>query len=238
MKKNILPAALSSLSCTVGILCLAVRYWLLTSGVDQKGLLIPTHPGNALSWALAAVTVVTVAAFVLWKRPRCTTDRSPLALLGGLCAMVAYGYMGIRLLFAGTVWHTASAVLSLGSALCLAVDTALRLKGQRPSALLRCAPVLFYAVFLLCNYQLWTSQTQLQSYGFQLLALIFLMLTAYHRAAMAEAKKGSRRYPAVSCCSLFFCLAAIPGASNGLFYLFMALSTLLDGCRQAKEKSE
>ena len=58
MKKLFTPSSLTGLCAGGGILCLALRKWLLSTAVDGAGLLDHGHPGNWLSFGIAALVAL------------------------------------------------------------------------------------------------------------------------------------------------------------------------------------
>jgi hypothetical protein len=101
-----------------------------------------------------------------------------------------------------------------------------------------CPPVLFLMFFLICRYQQWSGEPELLRYLFQMLAVIFLMFTAYHRAALESDKKGVRSYLILSRSAIFFCIAAIPGSAYSILYGCCAVALLLDGFTATPRQGE
>ena len=91
--------------------------------------------------------------------------------------------------------------------------------------------LLMLMLTLVSNYQNWSALPQLQDYGFELLAIVFLMLATYQRAAF-DVNYGNRRaYAFFSLGALFFSIAAIPGCNNPGFFIGCAAWMLATPCQ-------
>lgn len=230
MKKNTLSALLASGCTLAGVLCMAIRQWLLTAATDGKGLLQAGHPGAAVSWILTGLVLLALAAATLYSMPRCSFQESPLTLVGNGIQAVALGVLAAQLLRTGDGLSLITAIAAVAAALCCLANAVCRVCSLRYKPLLRCPLVIFYLLFLVFCYQSWSSEPELQRYGFQLLALVCLTLAAYHRAALAMKLGSSRMYLFAANAAVFLCLAAVPGGAHSLFFLLMAVATVLDGC--------
>ena len=60
MKKLMKPAFLPIFTLAAGVLGLALRAWLFFGGTDQKGLLVSSHPANALIFILTALVLAVL----------------------------------------------------------------------------------------------------------------------------------------------------------------------------------
>ena len=60
MKKYLKPATLPWFVLITGGMGIALRFWLLSSGVDAKGLLKSGHPAIILLWILTVITAGVV----------------------------------------------------------------------------------------------------------------------------------------------------------------------------------
>ena len=90
MKHLSKPTVLSAVCAAAGAVCMCLRHWFYTAGVDGKGLLIPNHPGDLLSW-LAAAAAVAVLLLSLRKPVRCRFVPSRLRALGLLFSALGFG---------------------------------------------------------------------------------------------------------------------------------------------------
>lgn len=228
MKKNTIPALIAVVCTLSGVVCMLLRLWLLTTGVDPKGLLVRGHVGDITSWCITGAVLIGLGIFTAVSKPQCQFHTSRFSHIGSILQVIAFGA-------ASTTFERTSMLSALCclAALLAGISCVIRLllrSNDKPiSAPLYCAPVIFFLLFILCRYQHWSSEPQLQLFSFQLLALVCLTVSAYHRAAMAVNLGSSSLYFFFSNAALFLCLAAIPGDSMPLFFFFMAVSTLLDG---------
>lgn len=232
MKQFSKPSVLTSLCAGLGFLCLLVRQWLLSTGIDEKGLLAASHPGRLLSWLLfgAAALAVLLAAR---HRQVYRFAAAPLSAVSMFFLAAGY-FIAAWQLFTGrgqavTTLSLVAGILGVLSGLCALAQALVLLRGSRPHGLLGCPSIVFFMVFLICRYWAWSNQPELQRYVFQMLAGVTLMLAIYYRTAVPVIKKGARIYLVMSRAALFLCLAAIPGSSYALLCGCSAVSIILDG---------
>ncbi len=226
----------------LGAAGMALRFWLLRTGFDEKGLLLEGHIGNFLVALTAAAALAAVVA-ALWGRQEAPRSRElfPASLPAAVAA--ALGCVGI-LLSAWTVYTQAQTMLMritwlLGAVAFMAglLLAWCRYKGLRPHFLLRSLVTLYFMFHLVYHYQRWFSETQTALYAAQLLAQVLLILAGYHRTALEANLGGRKQYIFTSQLAGFFCLLAIPGAEKPLFYAAMAFWLLADaGNLQPREE--
>lgn len=228
MKQFSKPIVLSSLCAGAGLLCLFLRQWLLGAALDSKGLLTP-HPAGLLCWL--PTIAVAVALVLCWLcKGHYATIATPISTVGTVC-----GGLGLAAVAIGTARNIYGSVefilcvLAAVGAVCAAVEAWLSIKSKPVSSLLHLSRILFCIVFLLLRYRQWSGETEFQQYFFQTMAAVGMMFTVYHKALLSVKKGSSLRYLLMSRCSLFFCIAAIPGSSDGFLCGAMALSILFDG---------
>lgn len=241
MKHLTKPNILSCLCALGGAAVLCLRLWFLETGVDSRGLLDTGHIGNTLSFVLTALTVLPCVFFCL-KEPGakgCRSAASPLAALGAALGCVGLAAAAWALLSnASGVLPVTTGVLGALSVPCAAFLAFCRFKGLRVNTLAVCILLVFFILHPIQLYRLWSAETQLPGYFFQLLGSVCLLLLAYQRAAL-EMRHGSwQTYLLLRHCAVFFCIAAIPGSNQGVFYLTMAAWMLLDGLSVSPEKRE
>ena len=234
MKNPFQPKQVPALALSTGILGFGLRSWLFASGVDEKGLLLSHHPANALIFILTAATLLALS---LCLQPlkgassyRQLFQRSIPAAVG--CIAAAAGILltdlyELTLQFDSiTILSCILGVLAAGSLACL---SNCRLRQIRPNPALHGCVTVYLMIHLVFQYRIWSSEPQLQVYAFQLLASVFLMITAYHRTTL-DARCGSRRwYVFFRYGALFFSCLALTG-TDWLFYLAMAIWMLTDQC--------
>lgn len=232
MKHPCKPTLLTAICAAAGLLCLGARIWLFTTGIDEKGLLLSAHPGNALSIILVALTVAVSAILVFKEQTHYTLGRP---VYGGLSLMLlAVGSIcaAWKLLQSPTqILYLVTGMMGLIAAALLVVYALALFQNRHGSVLLYAPCILFFLLLLLCRYQQWSPESELQRYAFQLLAMVSFMLSLYHRMALAIQTGSSRRYLFFSRLALFFCIAAPAYGGHILFHGALALCILLDDCQ-------
>lgn len=229
MKNPFQPKRIPILAFFAGGLGFLLRVWLFATGVDNKGLIIETHPANILIYILTAVTLVGLYLCIrpmsgmpaykrLFKHNQITAAGCALTALGVLISSFehltqAQGFIAVVAFLFG-----------LGAAGCLVMLGYCNLRGARPNVLLHGGVCAYLILRLIAQYRFWSSEPVLQEYIFQLLATVFLMLSVYHRTTL-DALCGNRplfvffHYGAL----FFSCLALY--SQSWLFFLSMILWT-------------
>lgn len=203
---------------------MALQSLLLLFATDDKGLVASGHMLHILAWLVAmgaaALTAVTVIRLNGPNRYNANFPASVPGAVGSFAA--AAGILVSILFFAGDgtdvlalLWR----ILGGLSVAALIFTGICRMNGQRPAFFFHGVVCLFFALHLVCQCRLWSSESQLERYTFALFACIGLMLTAYYRAAFDSGIGRRRMQLFTSAMTCFFCLAAIPGADNALLYL-------------------
>lgn len=222
MKKLFHARMLPLFTMGAGGLGLVLRIWLLSGGVDEKGLIVTGHPANTLSFLLTAVALLVLALCSLETEPRIkkTVLQDPCAAMIG-CFVAAVGVLAtsIEELLRRTESVTVvCCILGLLAAAALVLSGILNFRRMRPAWWLQLPVVLFFMFHMISQYRFWSAEPEVQSFFFQLLASLFLMLSAYHRIATDAGKPEPRRYLFTSQAALFFCCLSCVGSSH-LFYL-------------------
>lgn len=224
MKKFTKPNLLPFLALGVGTLGLFAQIWLYSTGVDEKGLFIRSHPANYL--LLILTLLVPVGLFLLvgnadLKKLRRADPR--VCALGSFAAAAGILYAALRDLAARpNSLIMFCAIAGLFAAAGLLHEALQYLNRRRPSIWLRCILVVYLILNLLCRCRQWSARPQLQDYCFLFLAAVFLLFAAYHRAALEIGMGQLRRYLFFCYTALFFCcLSLINGGWR--YYLPMAV---------------
>lgn len=214
-QKNNLTALI--LAIGGGVCAGALRLRLLTTGLDEKGLLIPGNPLNYALWAVVigfmAVTVFLVRGLKAgaFERhfPACRL-RAILSVAGGvlLAAQSARILSDQRL----------AGVLGLIAGICMAAAGLFRWSGKRPSPLFHCAVCVYFVIRLILSFQSWGADPQMQDYALQLMACVSLMLFSFHRASCDAGSVSPRRTALFGLAAVFFCVASLSDAAAPLFY--------------------
>lgn len=228
-RKPWVSAAIFSLG---GIAAMALRFWLLKQGLDDRGLLVTGHLGYILSYVLSVALPVALF-FTLDQKQTLHFAPTPLAAVGFFIQAVGFGLAAWTLLSYTTLaMRTVTGVFGIASALCAIVAGIYALRGYRTHPLFFCPGALFFACFLFCRYQQWSAEPELQRYVFQLAAAVVSMFAMYQRSALGVDMGSSRQYLLWSRSATLLCLAAIPGSQLPLLWLAMAIFFALDGCEE------
>ncbi len=205
-----------------GGLGLTMRVWLMTSGVDEKGLILTEHPAGLLSFVFTAVTLLVLLLCV--RKPKAPADLPPkLSALG--CGAAAVGLFTVNLqelLRQQDTVTVLTCLAGLAAVVCLLLEAYALQKGKKTSYPVHGCLCIYLMLHPVTQYRHWSAEPQLQVYFFQLLASVMLMAACYHRTALA-ARQGSRRwYIFFSQAALYFCLLSL-NTENRLFYLSMGI---------------
>ena len=231
---------LPSFTMGAGGLGLALRLWLF-SATDEKGLLPTEHIADAALYILMAVTLgILFLATRELTSGRAGSRFSPLAVtvshaVGGLGLLVC----GLLTFTAGTV-RLAEVAAAAAVAGCIALFCMAFLHGHRKPIPYWLCVILTIALMLdtVAQCQLWGSQSQLQEYGFPLLASVFLILSAYQATALAAGKGNPRLLAFFSQSALFLCCLSLNTAHWPMYFgmLFWAAAQL-DFCISHKKEA-
>lgn len=235
MKSYLKPAYLPWAVLLGGIITAAIRAWLFAMGEDDRGLLAAGSLPDWLSWICTA-GMMALIAWGSWQLKGVTgySDNfppSPVAATGTALAGVAFLLTSVLELIAGTdIIGLVSSVLGALAAIMLFALAYCRATGLRLSVLFHSIVAVYLMFYLIYHYRLWHSYPQLQTYAFELLAIVFVMLACYHRAAF-DANQGKRRaYTFFTLAALLLCVAALPGSENPFFFLGCAAWMLCTPC--------
>lgn len=236
MKRYLKPSYLPLAVLCCGIVTFLLRLWLFGLGEDDRGLLALGSFPDVMSWILAAVTMALLALGT--RRLQGAAKYSynfPASLpaaIGMALAAVSFCITSVADLSAGTDSVGAvSTVLGFLAAAALGYLAYARAKGLHLSVLFHGVVCLYLMLHLVSHYRLWSSYPQLQSYAFELLAIVFVMLACYHRAAFDAGHGNRRAYTFFSLAALFFCVATLPGCDNAAFFIGCAVWMYTTPCR-------
>lgn len=224
--------ALHYVSLVCGILALAIRTWLFSSAIDEKGLVISNHPANIVGYILIAAVPALLLVLALMPSPKLyyRHHKSFLALVGNIAGSAGIFYSAILdMLQRSGRLSIITGILGIAAGICLLAVAFARMKGTRPSYYLYAVVTIYLMLHILSRYQQWNIESQLQYYLPQLLAAAFLMLSAYFRAALAAGQKVTTSFLLCNQCALFFSCLAI-GGETPLFYACMSLWALTANC--------
>lgn len=216
------------ISMTLGLVGLVCRVWLFAGGTDEKGLLVPGHPGGIVSCIIAAGAVI---GFILMFRdaPRKAKYRKLFPASKAAAAGTAAAAVGICWSIVA-LWGqdlqrlgVACGVLGFVAGAALLLAAYARFRGARPNFLLSALVAMFLIIFLLSHYQSWSAEPEVQRYVFQLAALACLTLRFYLQAAL-DLKMGSvRALVTADLCAIPLCCLALPGSGDWVMYFGMVI---------------
>ena len=218
-----------------GLLAFLMRLWLL-GAKDEHGLLPTGSFPDVMSLILVALTM----ALLFWGTRQLRGGNkyaynfSASMPAAASMALAALGFVITSIAdFGASVDGIGafSAFLGFLAAIALLMLAYARSKGQRLNVIFHGIVCFYLILHLVSHYRLWSSFPQLQSYGFELLAIVFVMLASYQRAAF-DAGSGNRQgYTFFSLAALFFCIAALPGCDNAAFFLGSAVWMFCTPCK-------
>ena len=208
---------------SLGAVLLALRLRLYIVAVDEKNLLVSGHMLSWLIWAVtAAALILAVTAALRTKETDTLPVSSPVAALGdGLFAIA----IAITVFAMGTPASVLEKVRMAAGYLCvpcLGYAAFCRAKGK--PVFFGCFAVVcvFFALYLVSCYRLWSSNPQLQDYVFAMLTCAAVTIFAYQSAALAAGIGSKCLWLAAGMLTVAFGIAAVCQAENGLLYMAAA----------------
>ena len=218
MKKNT-KGLLAALACAGAAGGFFLRFFLLKNGFDEKGLLVKFHPLAICFWILAAVVAGAAALCAGHGFKESPSEQGRISAAVGSAAMSLGIALSLpQLMNNGGILHFA-AMLGILAALSLMAAAAVQLLRKKTTFLFHVAAAIFFAVFVIGNYQFWRSETQLELSVLPMAAAILLMLWAYHRAALDAGESSGKPQMLLAVFTAFCSLSAVPGSGIPLFYL-------------------
>lgn len=213
------------LSVLLGGAGAGLRWAVMHTAIDHKGLLIPTHPANVGMWALSIL--FTVAVWLLLKKKLGDNGsysdnftpcrlRFALSLAAGIL-LVVESFRQLR--FGLSLVN----VLGMIAAFSMMAGGVCRLKGKRPLPLLHILVCCFFIVRLVVSFRGWSADPQFQDFAMQLLACVCLMLFSFHRASADADLMDREALARYGLLSLFFCILSITDETMPLLYAAGAL---------------
>lgn len=236
LKMEFLPLAV--------ILCAIITYVMrLILWKTSDGLLPIGSVPDVISWILVAL-VMALLVFATRKiqgENKYSTNFPP-SLPGAIAMiMVAVNFLfnSIGSLVDGTdKLGTIGAIVGLVATAAMVLLAFLRFKGLRPNMLLHTVVCVYLMLYLVSHYRLWSSAPQLQAYAFELLAIVFVMLACYQRAAFDALSGNCKTYTFFTLAALYFCIAALPSCDDPTFFISCTAWMGFTPCRLASPSRE
>ena len=223
MKLKFKFSQLQLAALSAGLLGFLLRSVLYTTALDEQGLLVAGHWTQPFLLALS-VLILVLAGFgcLLLPLPAKTPGRIQSLMAGAGCFAGAAGFLivglGNRLQISGAL-DRASLLLSFAAAAGLVFVGIHRCIGRKPHFAAHLAVCLALAIRMISQYRHWSSAPQLADYSFLILALVTLMLTAYHAASIDAGVSGWRLSRFYGLMAVFFSMVSAYGASDPLIPL-------------------
>lgn len=221
---------LANTMTTLGAVLLALRLRLYIVAVDSKNLLISGHWLSYVIWAVAAVCLAVVVVAALR-----TEERKSLSV-GGPIAALGDGLFALAILIAVLDMDTPVSVLEKARLvvgyLCvpaLLVSAVFRAKGKPVFFGCFCVVCVFFALYMVGFYQTWSSNPQLQDYGFAMLACAAVTLFAYQNAALSVGIGSRRVWLATGLATVAFGISAVSGSIFSMMLYLGAVGWALTG---------
>ncbi len=235
MKKLLTPLWLPAAVLVAGEAGLMLRLWLLTAGVDDRGLIPNGHPAQSLLWILTALllALLLVGTRRLLEGTKYSFNfpPSPLRALGCLLGSVSIGVSSaLELQVYPDALSVLSCSLGFAAAASLLYIAWCRYAGKQPVVVFHGIAALYLMLRLVSQYRHWSADPQLLDYCFQLLSTVCLMLACYQRAAFDAGCGDRRAYVLFHLSSVFFCCLSLVDMSSILFYLGTGIWMLSDLC--------
>lgn len=216
----------------MGALLLALRLWLYRVALDGKNLLLPGHPLSWAIWAvIAAAIALAVTAALKTGEDKALAAGSPLAALGEGVLALAIGVTVMGMGVPSDLLGRLCMAFGWLSVPCLGYTAFCHATGRKHFFGCSSVVCLFFALYLVCSYQLWSSNPQLQDYVLPMLAGVMATLFAYQNAALAVGIGSRRMWLATGMLAICFGI----GAAQGLLYpaiALWALTGLLPRCKK------
>lgn len=222
-----------------GLAACALRMLMMATGVDESGLLEPGNLYGICLWVLS-IGYLGVMAFSMKglgadgtfadNFPACKI-RAGMSFAGGVLLI----YASVDQLRMG---QSLIGILGIAAGVCIIFAGHCRLKGTVPSPGLHIAACVFFLLRLIFSFQLWSADPQLQDYGIQLMALVSLMLFAFHRANCDAGILNRKRTVFFGLAAAYFCLASLSDETMPLLYLAAGAWSVGAGCNLDKLESE
>ncbi len=233
MKKYLSHIDLITLAvAAIGIL---LRFWHLSVGEDSNGL----YPANHIAWVLLLILSAGLLAALFLLAGYAGKSRSYSANFSpSLPGAVGYAIAGCAI--AASSWlylradrlplYMLTGVLGLLAAAALILGGWCRWKGKRPHFLVFALPCVYFALRLFCIGHIWGDEPELHRYLLSFLANVMCVLATYQLWAFSVSLGNRSKSLLYSLMGVYLCLVTVPGSSDGLFYLAIAIWLFTNLC--------
>ena len=231
MKNIIKPENLKGLIPAAGIPGALLQVVLYLTGIDEKGLLVRWHWAGVLTLVLTlAVAVVLLIGCRGIRGSKHYKRCYPASIPGGIgCFFCAAGFLMTGLSQGHSVENPldiAAVVLCFVSAAAMIWVGICRILRRKPYFLCHAAVCLCFALLMIGQYRVRSSDPQLMDYGFYMTALVMLMLTGYQMAAFDAGIGNHRKLWMSALGAVYLCLVGAYNSGNALFMVSCAVWAL------------
>lgn len=219
MKRSIPVNPLTVITAILGAIGLGLRFWL-NSCTDDRMLLPSWHISLVLLFILTALTL----GMLLLSTAAMEKAKYRLRLKYGITRKIGAitGGLGLGAASVMALLESPTGLALIVALLGFLTAVAIFLFGFRPNSKLSfpllCCVTVFFMLYAVSRAQYWGTLPQIQRYFFPLMALIFLVLTGYHRCELMVHAAYSRRFVFFNHAALFFCCVSLC-EKDFLFYL-------------------
>jgi hypothetical protein len=236
MKKYLNPDLLPLVVLGCGMIGMLLQLWQYLGGREANGLLITGHISGILLLILTALVTLLIFVCTLPLRQGSKYRYNfPVSAPG--CVGAGAAALGVLitslmdLMRKSDTLGTIAGILGLLAAGSLCVLALCRLRGQQPNALLHVCVTVYLMLHLICQYRVWSGESQLLSYCWPLLATVCTVLSCYQSAAF-DGNLGARRPHAFfHLAAVYFCCLSLIGDHEPGFFLAMLAWMFTDICR-------
>ena len=200
-----------------------VLQWIYYGAEDEKGLLPRGHWTGILVGVL--VTVALVAAILVGRDRKFPQLHAKTRAVGGLLGAFGVFASGIAMMLQGD-WITA--VAAVLCALAVAYIALCRYRRMRSNFLAYGVGAVFLMCYLISHYPMWSAEPESGRYALRLLALVFLMLAFYQKAALGAGVGNPGAHHIFSAMAMLLSFGAIPDAQHPMLFAGMGCWLLLD----------
>lgn len=235
MKIELRPKHLPFLVLITGLLGFFLRMWILGDGPDKHGLYARQPLPWVYLWLLTGLTIVTIVWLISrLKNPGAYAENYPASVSTAIgSGLAALGFLtdAIPLLTGGEdLLALLAGLTGTLAAVAMAAVAFARLRGRKPFFLCHGAVSLYLALRIFEQCRSWSNEPQLGTFLIPFLALICVMLAAYHLTTF-DVDLGKRRSSLFwSLSGVYFCLVSLADGTDMLFYGCMAIWLLTNLC--------
>ena len=223
MTNNIKPTFLKIFTLAAALLGILLRFLLYATAVDQKGLITDSHWA---AWGLFSLTLLFLAGLLITarnpKKEMSYEESFTPSFIRGCGSLAATTGILLHCLLNMDISDSLNKITTLFGALScigLFIVAICRFLGTKPNFLCHSTASIFFALQTVVQYRNWSADPQLMDYGFYLLAMLSLMLSAYFLAQFHVEPKSHRPLWVTAMAAVFFCLVAIPESGDTTFLL-------------------